>query len=251
VPTPTATPLPPLAVTIRGLNGLSAVAPRPVAVDLVPPPTEPVPSLVAAVLDPTGAVYTRFDLAHQGGGRYVAPRPLRLPLEPPPGAWRVVLGIDTRRSVIGEQSLSFEPAPVAYRPLTETLPSGVSLRVPEAFEEIAAQGNARAGYRLWRYEGGELGLWWAPGPAEPLQRDTALMLLEATRDANAPEITRFEETTWSERTAFAFAEDASAEGWVLHDDNDQLYVLRLRAPDGGEFPEIVSEVVQTFRFVSD
>ncbi len=250
-PTPTATPLPPLAVTIRRLDAVSAVAPTPVTVDIVPPPPEPAPAIVASVLDPTGAAYARFDLAHQGGGRYVAPAPLQLPLDPLPGDWRVVVGVNTQRSLIGEQTLSFTPVPIAYRPLTETLPSGVSLRVPEAFEEIAAQGNARAGYRRWAYAGAELGLWWAPGPTEPLQRDTALMMLEATRDASAPALRTFDETTWGERTAFAFTEDASGEGWVLQDDAYMLYVLRLRSPDDGDVSDIVREVLETFRFVID
>ncbi len=33
---------------------------------------------------------------------------------------------------------------------------------------------------LQALENGELGLWWAPGPAEPLLFNTALVMLEAT-----------------------------------------------------------------------
>ena len=250
-PMPTATPLPPFAVTIRRLDGVSAVAPTPVAVDLVPPPPEPAPAIVASVLDPTGALYGRFDLAHQGGGRYVASAPLQPPLEPRSGPWRVVVGVNTQRALIGDQTLTFEPAPIAFRPLPETLPSGVSLRVPEAFEAVAAQGNARAGYRRWTYADAELGLWWAPGPTEALQRDTALMMLEAVREANAPALATFEETTWGERAAFTFAEGPSARGWVLQDAAYQLYVLRLRAPESGDLPDVVREAAQTFHFVAD
>ena len=250
-PTPTATPLPPFAVTIRSLDAVSAVAPTHVAVDLVPPPTEPAPDIVASVIDPTGATHGRFDLAHQGGGRYVAPAPLQLPLDPQPGDWRVVVGVATRRALLGDQTLTFTPAPIAYRPLTATLPSGVSLRVPEAFEEIAAQGNARAGYRRWTHAGAEIGLWWAPGPAEPHQRDTALMMLEAALGEAVSGVESFEETTWGERTAYAFTEEASAEGWVLQDDAYVLYVLRLHPPEGADVPGVVREVVQTFRFVAD
>ncbi|MGC9400562.1 MAG: hypothetical protein ACP5HM_15700 [Anaerolineae bacterium] len=252
-PTPTPTPLPPFALTIHRMDRVSAVSPAPVTVDLMPPPTEPLPSLIAAVLDPEGRTYARFSLLHQGGGRYVAPEPLYLPLTPPPGVWRVVVGIDTRRPVIGEQTLTFEPAPVAYRPLTETLPSGVVLRVPAAFDEIAAQGDARAGYRHWGYEEGVLELWWAPGPTEPFQRDTALMMLEATRDAQAPPLVSFEESVWDGRTAFAFREGASIEGWVLQDADDWLYVLRLHLPKEAESarPLLIREVAQSLRFVAD
>jgi hypothetical protein len=158
------------------------------------------------------------------------------------------VGVNTQRAVIGEQSLRFEPAAIAYRALTSTLPSGVTLRVPEAFEEVSAQGNVQAGSRVWRYQEGELALWWAPGPAEPPQRDTALMILEATRGPDAPALTHFEAASWGERDAFAFEEASASRGWVLQDANYQLYVLRVRTPADEHVAEIVSEVARTFQF---
>ncbi len=248
-PTPTATPLPPLAVSIRSLDAVSAVAPRPITVDLTPPPEHvPPPTLLATVLDPNHVTFARFELAYQGGGRYVSSEPLRLPLAPLPGSWRVAVGVNTQRALIGDQSMRFEPAAIAHRALTDTLPSGVTLRVPEAFEEVSAQGNVHAGGRVWRYQAGELALWWAPGPTEPLQGDTALMLLEATRGPDAPALTDFAATAWGERDAFAFQEASGSKGWVLQDANYQLYVLRVRPPADEHVAQLVLEVAQTFQF---
>lgn len=259
-PSPTPTPLPAI-LKLRSPAEVSAVNPVYVEVLLVPPASGTVTAgMVASVLTPDGKVYARFNLRQQGGLRYVAEQPLVLPLDPPAGVWRLVVGLSASRPVIGEQTLDFSTAPVAFRELDAVLPAGVTLRIPQAFDEVLAQGDERAGGRVWRYGEGELALWWAPGPTEELLYDNALVMLEASHAASGeetPEVLAGEEMDWQGRMAFRFQEEwpgqegGPAEVWVLQGDDHWLYVLRARACGVEGIPVLLKEVQATFEFVGE
>ena len=265
-PAPTLTPSPTptlLPAMLKLLNPaeVSAVNPVYVEVLLVPPASGTVTAgMIATVLTPDGKVYARFNLRQQGELRYVAEQPLVLPLDPPAGMWRLVVGLSASRPVIGEQTLDFSPAQVAFRDLAEVLPAGVTLRLPQAFTEVLAQGDEWAGGRVWRYGESELALWWAPGPTEELLYDNALVMLEAVHAASGeelPELLAGEELDWQGRAAFRFQgewpgqEGGPAETWVLQDDAHWLYVLRARACGVEEIPALLAEVQATFEFVGE
>jgi hypothetical protein len=220
-------------------------------------------TLFARVQAPDGSRHTRLPLRDQGAYRYRSPVPFSVPLRPPTGTWTVTVDVRASLDVTGAHAVTFTPAPVPFRALTGTLPAAVALDVPQAFRETLIQGSQRAGARAWRYEEGEVALWWAPGPAEPFSEDVAWVLLEATHaaareDAGATvDVSAFEERTWGERSAFHAVETWSgraggpAEAWVLQDDEDWLYVLRVRAVGGEEIPALMEEVAATFRFVEE
>ena len=154
-----------------------------IAVDVAQPYDVRIPINVSAtVLDPEAETYGTFDLRLREDSRYVADVPLRLPFEPLPGHWWLIVHIETGLPVVGERALGFEPAPIDFRVLSETLPSGVTMRVPEAFDEVKAMGDQWAGGRVWQYEDGEVALWWAPGPTEDLLLNNAIVMLETTHD---------------------------------------------------------------------
>lgn len=235
---------------------ISVLEPVTIAVDVVQPYDVRIPIGVSAtVMDPAAQVYGTFDLRWQDGARYVADVPLQLPFDPLPGYWWLIVHIETGLPVTGERALFFTPAPIDFRVLTDTLPAGVTLRVPVAFDEVVAQGDRRAGGRVWRFGDGEVALWWAPGPTEDLLLNNAIVMLEATHNAeNPPEILSVEEREWQERTAFFFKEmwpgDAGgpAEAWVIQDENFWLYVLRVRATGGDAIPTLMRDVGATFTF---
>lgn len=252
--TPTNTPIPPLVLTIHPPTSISPLRPAPIEVELVPPPGISVAASVHAnVLSPNGAHYRSFDLQPAGDNRYVAQEPLQLPLHAE-GDWQLSVIVQSRLRVSGERQVLFRPEPVRCRDLGEAVPSKVTLCVPQDFVEVAAQGDRVAGARVWRYGNGELGLWWAPGPAEPLLFNTALVMLEATFGLHAPAVQNVEEMAWQGRTAFLFHEDwAGAEGGpgealVVQGPDRWLYVLRVRALDGGEIPVWLRMVRETFTF---
>ncbi len=259
-PSPTPTPLPAM-LKLRSPAEVSAVNPVYVEVLLVPPASGTVTAgMIASVLTPDGKVYARFNLRQQGELRYVAEQPLMLPLDPPDGVWRLVVGLSASRPIIGAQTLDFLPAPVAFQELADVLPAGVTLRLPQVFDEVLAQGNERAGGRVWRYGKGELALWWAPGPTEELLYDNALVMLEASHAASGeetPELLAGEETDWQGRAAFRFQEQwpgregGPAETWVLQDDAHWLYVLRARACGVEEIPALLAEVQATFMLAGE
>ena len=254
-PTPTATPIPPLALTIRWPRPvLPLLPPAPIAVELVPPPGVDVEAMVSAgVLAPDGTIYERFVLEPQGGNLYVAAEPLQLPLDPPAGAWRLVIAVNSPLAVAGDWELLFHPAPLRLHDLTEVLPAAATLRVPQDFVEVTAQGDVWAGGRVWRYGEGELALWWAPGPTEPLLFNNAFVMLEATHDPEAsPRVLDMVETEWQGRTAFLFhekwrgSEGGPSEAWVVQGDDYWLYVLRVRAVSAEEIPSLIRQVGETF-----
>ncbi len=283
-PTPTATPIPPLQVTVHWPERVSALQPVPVEVEVIPPPGVSVTVTVQAIVfDPRGLPYQQFELRPGEGNLYVAEEPLRLPLEsgtrdpspaeeplePTPGSpedrWRLVVSVRSTLAVEGERTLSFRPAPVLFRDLSAVLPAGVDMRVPQDFVEVASQGDQSAGGRVWRYQDGELSLWWAPGPVEPLLLGNAVVMLEATRgqgelspDARPTSaLSDVEETDWQGRTAFLFreslpgSEGGPVESLVIQGPDYRLYVLQVRALGGESIPPLLRQVRETFTFVGE
>ncbi len=256
-PTPTATPIPPLALTIRWPEQVSALQPATIEVELVPPPGVSVTATVsAAVLDPEESLPCWLsDLTLREGNRYTAEEPLQLPLEPLEGDWRLVVYVQSTLSVEGERALVFRPVPIPFRDLIGVLPAGVNIRVPRDFVEAAAHGDQWAGGRVWRYGDGEVALWWAPGPVEPLLLNNAVVMLEATHDPDEPpHVLGVEETEWQGQTAFLFHEDwpgtngGPAEALVVQGPDYWLYVLRVRTTGGEHIPLLMRQVWETFTF---
>jgi len=256
-PTPTQTPIPPLVSDILWPESVSALVPVPIEVDLVPPPGISAAAMVTAtVVDPEGRALADFELSSLDGVHYAAAMPLLLPLEPLEGTWTLSVGVQSDLDVEGETQLVFTPDPISFRDLSGDLPPGVSLRVPEAFTEITAKGNSVAGGRTWRYEGGEIALWWAPGPTEPFLLNNAIVMLETTYALEEmPLAFEVEDALWQDRTAFLFLEEwpeeqgRAAKAWVLQDANYWLYVLRVKGAGGDTIPQILSQTAETFAFV--
>ena len=269
-PTPTATPIPPMKVTVHWPGQVSALQAVPVEVELIPPPSVSVTATVSAIVfDPRGLPYRQFDLLPGEGHMYVAQESLHLPLEPrgrdrepdgesPESAWRLVVSVRSTLEVEGQRTLSFQPTPVLFRDLGGVLPAGVDVRVPQDFVEVASQGDQWAGGRVWRYGQGELSLWWAPGPLEPLLLSNAVVMLEATRGPGEfsppPDV---EETDWQGHTAFLFreslpgSEGGAAESLVVQGPDYWLYLLQMRALGGESIPPLLRQVRETFSFVAE
>lgn len=251
-PVPTATPIPPLALTIRWPAQVSALQPVPLEIELLPPPGIPVVAVAQmTVLDPDLSPYVQFDLAPREGDLYAAGGSLQLPLEPQEGDWLVLVEVWSALEVEGERRLAFRPTPIRFRDLTGVLPPGAGLRLPEDFEQVAAQGDQTAGARAWRYADGEIALWWAPGPSEPLSHGHALVMLEATYGADAPLLAAAEETTWQGRAAYLFREEwpgtgSPSEVLVIQGPDYWLYALCLRALYGMTIPPLLRQVAETF-----
>ncbi len=185
IPTPTPTPIPPARLTIDWPASVSPLNPAPLAVSLMPPAGTSVnATITATVMDPEAQIYRTFALTDRQGVRYSAPEGLMLPFQPLPGYLWLIVHVDADLPIVGEPALSFVPEPVPVRDLAEILPAAVTLQVPQAFAEAVAQGDVVAGGRVWIYGRGEVGLWWAPGPAEVLTVSNALVLLEATHAAD-------------------------------------------------------------------
>jgi hypothetical protein len=262
--TPTVTPIPPLALTIHWPGQISALRPTRIEVELAPPPGIAASAKVhATVKDPDFRLYQEFDLIPQTGNLYVSEGLLQLPLEPAPGDWWLVIDVESELGVEGKRSRFFQPAPIAYRDLTGLVPTAVSLRVPQDFEQVQVQGDLTAGGRVWRYGDGEaspygeVALWWAPGPHKFLSLNTAVVMLEATYGADAPTVTTTEETEYQGQTAFRFhetwpgPEGGPAEALVVQGPDYWLYVLRVRALGGGEIPRLMREIGETFAFTAE
>ncbi len=260
LPTPTATPIPPLALTIHWPDQVSALQPVDIEVELVPPPGVSVTATVrAAVLGPYGLPYRGLcDLTLREGSTYTAEEPLELPLEPLTGEWKLVVYVQSTLAVEGRREVVFQPVSIPFRALMDVLPAGVDVHVPQRFVEAVSQGDQVAGGRVWRYGGGEVALWWAPGPSEPLLLNNALVMLETTHDSGAaPQVMGVEETEWEGQTAFLFREEwpgangGLAEALVAQGADHWLYVLRVRTRGGEMIPPLLRQVGETFTFVSD
>jgi hypothetical protein len=240
---------------------VSPLFPVPIAVSLVPPYGMVAnATITATVIDPEAQVYATFDLTERRGDRYGAPDGLSLPFAPLPGYWWLIVHVDSALPVVGDPALFFEIEPVALHDLSAVLPGEVTLNVPQAFAEVVAQGDSGAGGRVWTFGRGEVGLWWAPGPAEALSVSGALVLLEATHAADGrfgapPALTEALPTTWQGAPAFEFPEvwPGAAGGpgrtWVIKAADHTLYALRVRALGADAIPALHAEVAQTFGFV--
>jgi hypothetical protein len=253
-PTPTATPIPPQKLTIVWPEQVSALEPVSLEVKLQPPHGVQVTSSVrAVVIGPAGQYRWSMDLVPLGRNRYATEEPMQFPLEPPEGQWLLFVIVRSPLEVIGERNLVFLPEPIAFRDLTSVLPPGVDVRVPLSFWEVVTEGDQWAGARVWRYGDGEMGLWWAPGPAEPLLLNNALVMLEATHDPDRPpDVLGVEETEWQGLTAFRFLEDwpgvdgGPAEAIVVQGPDRSLYVLRIRAANSETILPLLRQVRETF-----
>jgi hypothetical protein len=258
-PTPTATPIPPLVSSIHWPERVSALEPVFIEVELVPPPDVGVTATVrASVTGPGGQPRRSFDLMPREGNRYAAAEPLYFPLEPPEGNWLLVVYVRSALEVAGERHLAFRPDPIQFRNLADVLPVGVDVRVPQDFVELLAEGDRWAGGRVWRLGGAEMGLWWAPGPAEPLLLNNAVVMLEATYDPkDPPDVLDVEELEWQGQMAFLFREDWSrmgggpAEAWVVQGPDHWLYVLRMRTLGDEDIPLLLRQVWETFTFIEE
>ena len=254
--TPTATPIPPLQVTLEWPPDASALNPVSPEVRIVSPPGVEADVTVSAILfDPQGAAYWKALLAPQGDGVFSTDDSVQLPMDPPDGDWRLQLYLQSSLLVQGELSRVFQPVPIEYRDLTSTLPSGVALLVPSSFAEVQGQGDQVSGLRVWETEGGDIGLWWAPGPTEPLLLNNAIVMLETTyAPGNEPAILSVEEVDWLGQPAFSFGEDwadaaiGASRALVIQSPNYWLYVLRVRALGGAEVPYLVRQVSESFQF---
>jgi hypothetical protein len=230
----------------------------------------------ASVVDPEWQFRWMFDLvpregdasrsgergslcASEEGCLYTTDEPLQFPLEPMAGDWRLMVYLQSSLEVVGERNVIFQPASIPFHDLGEVLPAGVDVRVPQVFVESQAQGDQWAGGRVWRYGAGEIALWWAPGPVEPLLLNNAVVMLEATHDPDAPpRVLDIEEMEWQGQTAFLFREEwptglagagaGPAEALVVQGPDHWLYVLRIRAIEGGSIPSLLRQIRDTFTF---
>ncbi len=260
-PTPTPTPVPALALALPDLDGVSPLEPLPLSVVLEPLTEASVAAATSAVItatvrDPGGAIFALLPLTLEEESRYASTAPVILPLDALSGTWRIAITVTAPIEVRGARELLFEPEQIAFHDLTGVLPSSARILLPVVFEEVAARGDDWAGGRIWEYANSELALWWAPGPTEPLQADTAWALIEATyepdRRGALPEILDFEEAMWGERPALRFRETwpgrsgGEATVWVIQGKDYRLYLLRTRPLGGRVVHPLVARVAESF-----
>jgi len=255
-PTPTVTPVPPHVVNIRWPERASALEPVTIKVDVQSPRGFAEELRVSAILfNPENVPVWSADLVKGDGGLYYGQEPVVFSLLPNEGDWRLQVYVQSSLRVEGELSHTFQPSPIAFRELSGTLPTQASMLVPEEFDEELALGDQVAGARVWRYGEGEVSVWWAPGPTEPLLLNTAIVMLEATFDPEAsPRVLNVEENQWAGQRAFVFTEswpeaaDGPAEAWVIQGPEYWLYVLRVRPVGTSEVPSLLQEIRDTFMF---
>jgi len=261
---PTETPIPPLELTIHWPAKVSALQPVPIEVELVIPPGIGASAKVSAtVFDPDFVIYQSFTLLPQDRNLHVSEDLLRLPLEPAAGDWYLLVDVESDFAVRGKRYKAFRPEPVPFRDLTEVLPTGTDMHVPEDFAEVAAHGDRTAGGRVWRYGDGdaspygEVALWWAPGPVKPLRLNTAVVMLEATYGTDAPIVTGSEEIAWQGQTAFLFhetwpgPEGGPAKALVVQGPDYWLYVVRVRALGSESIPPLFHQIWETFTLAEE
>lgn len=252
LPTPTSTPLPPVVLTIRWSSLYSALAPVTLRAALPGlAERDPQATVFARVVDPGQHVWWEAAMAPTGGGTYSAVSPLYLPLDPPPGDWRLTVFVYTDVPVNGARTILFQPRRPPLWALGENVPAGMVLHVPQAFANTASEGDAVAGRRIWSGRDGEVGLWWAPGPAEPFNQDVAQMLVDATYpEGVAVEVQRVEALEWAGRPAFRFFErwsEGEGEALAVQGANRWLYVLRVRALDRQPLAPLLRDIQASFR----
>jgi hypothetical protein len=267
-PTPTATPIPPVQLTIefpRPVDALEPVAFRVLIEE--PPGVQANVRLAAHVIDAEDQLYDTFEMVPQGReGWWVPTKLLQLPLEPEPypGVWHLIIDAESDLRIKGYKDRVFTPQRVPYHVVTGTLPSGVELRVPQAFGLTRAGGDLNAGRRAWNYRDCEISLAWAPGPTEPLLPDNARVMLEATFDPafeirveSSTEVVLGSEDTeqWS---GFLFQESwlaenkrTPAETLVVQGPDFRLYALRTRTLTEDQIHPLCHDVADTFGFKTE
>lgn len=255
-PTPTATltptPVPPVPLTIRWPASVSPL--EDTVVEVEAPGLEerdPGAHLTAQVFDPFGQLWWMSDLYSRGDGTYVTQEAVHMPLQPAPGEWTLRLAVVSTAPVTGTRTIRFVPDPVRLRDLRMEVRGGIALPVPRAFATLHAEGDDVAGARVWQGGGGEVGLWWTPGPVKPLNGDTARMLLEATWPEDVEiDVTGMEPVEWQGASGFRFSErwpQGPGEALVLQGDDYWLYALRIRAIGGPPIPPLLWDVQAGFR----
>jgi hypothetical protein len=247
-------------LAVRWPSAVSALEPVPIVVDVIPPPgVDASTALTAVVRHSSEGLIQVAPLQFRGDGRYSADEPLRLPLVPPPGTYRLIVVVESNLKTVGDRVVYFRPEEIPVHDLAAGgeggVHAGVRLAVPLQFVESVSDGGPWAGKRVWRYPGGEIALWWAPGPTEALLFSNALAMLEATHDATeAPRVVSSAETEWHGQTAFVFQErwpgleGGPAEALVVQGPDYWLYVLRIRPFGGTTVPPILELVRETFSF---
>jgi hypothetical protein len=237
---------------------VSALQSVPIEVEVVPPPGVAVSTTLTAIVRhvSAGLIY-EAPLVPHGGHLYAADEPLRLPLEPPPGAYRLIILVDSNVNVSGNRVVSFKPLPIPSHDLfpggERGVHDGLHLIVPLEYRQTVGSGDPWAGVRSWRMERGTLSLAWAPGPTEDLLINNALVMLEATfPDGDPPQVVGVEQTEWKGQPAFLFHEHWSgpeagpAETLVVQGPDFWLYALRIAATGGAAIPAVLYEVRDTF-----
>ena len=235
------------------------MTPVPVEVEVLPPPESSVTTMLSAfVRDPGGRRYWQAELLPQGGNLFTAAEPLHLPLVPPEGDWRLTVLVESNLEVRGERVLYFAPVPIPFYDLRgdPTVHAGFDLWVPQAFRQTTAVGDAWAGGRVWRHQDGELSLYWAPGPVEPLSLNTAVVMFEAGYDPKVTvSLTDVQDMEWQGQIGFLFQErwpepaGGPGESLIVQGPDYWLYVLRLRALGQSAIPSLLRQVGATFTFV--
>jgi hypothetical protein len=206
--------------------------------------------VTARLTDPLGEIWWESGLYPVDQELYQADSILHLPLDPPPGDWRLTIFIDAQVPVNGGRTIFVQPAPVLLRGLGEQVPQGISLLVPRSFTAIRHEGDQISGVRVWSMLDGEVGLWWLPGPAEPLSLDTASVMLAASHpeDANV-EILSLQTLEWGDLSGFRFVEDwfeGPAEALLVQGPDRWLYLVRVRALDDGEISPLLRDIQASF-----
>lgn len=266
--TPTPTPIPPVRLNIEFPRPVTALEPVPIRVLVEEPPgVDAHVRLSARVIDAQDQLYATFDMAREDRpGWWAADEALQLPLEPEPypGVWHLIIDADADLPIRGYRDRVFTPQRVPYHVLTDTLPAGMELHVPQVFAEIAAQGDPVAGLRAWSFRDCEVTLAWAPGPTEPLLFDNARVMREAIQPLSDPayeiSVETSEEMAWGEgeRTAFLFRESwkdqstrTPAETLVVQGPDYRLYALRIRAKTQDTIHSLCRDVRATLGFLQE
>jgi len=205
----------------------------------------------ARVRDPLWQLHWHANLEPVGGGVYAAASTLHLPLDPLPGDWWLIVFIHTDAELSGEKTLRFRPQPVPLQELGERVRDGVRLHIPRAFVSGLAEGDPVAGMQMWRGPQGEVGLWWVPGPDEPLAQDTAQVAVDATLTADiAVDILEVEAVEWHGLSGFRFSErwpTGPAETLVVRGPDHWLYVLRVQAHERDRIAPLLWDIQASFR----
>ncbi|MBN1955087.1 MAG: hypothetical protein JW900_08565 [Anaerolineae bacterium] len=251
-PTPTLTPPAPVSIHVEWpalVNGLQDFTLR-VRLEGIEE-RDPETRVWAWIMDDRYRLQWMDDLQPVGNGEYVAPTSLHIPMEVRPGDWQLTVSILSQAALSGERALTFRARPVPLRELDGGIRPNIVLRIPLAMIANYAEGDAVAGGRTWTGPPGEVGLWWVPGPVEPLRVDTAQMLVEATYpQAAPPEILAAEAAEWHGLEAVRFYEqwpEGPAEALVVRGSDLWLYLLRVRSTHGSPISPLLQDIAASLQ----